>query len=281
MNVGFIGTGSMGSILIDSLVRSGALRAEHVLASNRTREKAEKLAALHPGLRIADSNREVAESCRLIFLCIKPSEFVRVLKDIKPVLTSDQLIVSITSPVLIHHLEDAIPCKIAKIIPSITNDVLSGATLCIYGSRIEMEDRLLLERLTHCISRPIEVDESHTRISSDLTSCGPAFFSFLLQKFIDAAAEATGISHSEATQMASEMLLGTGTLLTTGGYTPETLQAKVAVPGGITQEGLRLMDREIKDVFHQLIAITHAKYEEDVDKVEEAFRAAFHENAKP
>jgi len=85
--------------------------------------------------------------------------------------------------------------------------------------------------------------------------------------FVDAAVDETGIPRREANRLACEMLFGTGKLLTEGGFTPEELQKRVAVPGGITAEGIKHMDKELNGIFHQLIRITHAKYYEDVAKV--------------
>src|SRR5207244_1994617 len=121
-----------------------------------------------------------------------------VLDEIKPYTQSSQIIVSITSPILLKHLENQLTAKIAKVIPSITNYVLSGATLCIHGDRMLPEDKELLENLLAHISTPIRVSENYTRISSDLSSCGPAFLSYFIQKFIDAAVEETGIPIEEA-----------------------------------------------------------------------------------
>lgn len=268
MRVGFIGTGSMGSILIESFIRSGALNPEQIIATNRTLKKVERLAQSYPGLQVAPSNKQTAEESDLLFLCVKPMEFKAVIDEIQAVVSSQQTVVSITSPVLIGHLEALLPCKIAKIIPSITNYVLSGATLCIYGDRMLPEDEVLLENLLSHISAPIRVSEQYTRISSDLSSCGPAFLAFFVEKFVEAAVKTTGISEAEATQLASEMTLGTGKLLTTGGFTPSELQKRVAVPGGITAEGLHIMEKELRGVFYDLIRTTHAKYEEDLEKVE-------------
>lgn len=271
MNIGFIGTGSMGTILIDSFIRSGALAPWQMVASNRTRSKVEQLAARHEGLRVAGSNREVAEACDILFLCVKPSEYGSVVDEIGPVVTRQQTIVSITSPVMIRSLEERLDAKIAKIIPSITNYVLSGPTLCMYSERLLETDIARLEDLLGRISRPVRVSERYTRVSSDIASCGPAFFSFLLQRFIDAAVTETGIEREHATRLGVEMLLGTGMLLTSGGLTPESLQQRVSVPGGITAQGLRLMDKEVGDLFRHLIRITHAKYDEDVEKVNAMF----------
>jgi competence protein ComER len=271
MRVGFIGTGSMGSVLIEAFIQSGALNPEQIIITNRTIAKAEHLAAAYPGLRVSLSNADAAHQCDILFVCVKPLEYTSVLQDIKNTIDPAQILVSITSPVLIRHLEEKIPCKIAKIIPSITNYVSSGASLCMYSTRMSDTDIELLENLFAYISAPIRVSEEHTRISSDLTSCGPAFLSFFLQKFIEAAVEETGISEAEATRLASEMLLGTGKLLTVGGFTPQSLQKQVAVPGGITAEGLRIMEKELCGMFNHLIRTTHAKYKEDLEKVEARF----------
>ncbi|MFC0215847.1 late competence protein ComER [Paenibacillus chartarius] len=274
MKAGFIGTGSMGSILIEAFIQSGVLNPEQIIVGNRTAAKAERLAEAYPGMRVAVSNAELVEESDLVFLCIKPSEYKCVIDEIKDVAQPGQIVVSITSPVLIRHLESQLTCKVMKMIPSITNYALSGATLMIFGERLSDSDKVMLENMLAHISAPIAVTEEYTRICSDLSSVGPAFLSYFVQQFIDAAVEKTGIPRGVATQLASEMVLGTGKLLTTGGFDPVSLQKRVTVPGGITEAGLRLMDSELDGMFDRLVKATHAKYDEDVEKIEAQFAAA-------
>ncbi|ANE47272.1 competence protein [Paenibacillus swuensis] len=271
MRIGFIGTGSMGSILIESFIQSGAVLPQKIVAANRTFVKAQTLATKYPGLQAVHNNTTVAMTADIVFLCVKPKEFRKVIEEIKDDLKPEQLLVSITSPVQIRQLEAEVPSKVSKIIPSITNYVCSGATLCIHGARVMPEEQLLLENLLEHVSMPIRIEEEFTRVSSDLSSCGPAFLAFFVQKFVDAAVEETGIPHEEATRLASEMVLGTGKLLTVGGFTPETLQKRVSVPGGITEEALRLLSVRLHGVFNELIETTHKKYYEDVEQVEAQF----------
>jgi len=271
VNVGFIGTGNMGSTLIEAFVRSGALSPKQMIASNRTRDKALLLASKFPDFRVAEHNGQSAAESDILFLCVKPLEYKRVIDDIRSFVRPDQIIVSITSPVQIRHLEAALPAKIAKVIPSVTNLVLSGAVLCIYGERLTQTDREMLDRLFEHIGRPLHVREDFTRIASDLTSCGPAFLDFILQRLIDAACDVAGFHPEEAARVVSSMTLGTGKLLTEGGFVPGDIEKKVSVPGGITSEGLRLLNEEIGNVFHHLVRTTHAKYEEDLCKVEAMF----------
>lgn len=147
MKVGFIGTGSMGSLLIESFINSNALKPQQISASNRTHSKVTELARRYPGLHAAQSNRETAAESDVLFICVKPLESKAVTDEIRDVITEEQIVVSITSPVQIRILEHALKAKVSKIIPSITHQVGSGASLCIHGSRITEEDRTLLEEL--------------------------------------------------------------------------------------------------------------------------------------
>lgn len=261
----------MGSLLIEAFLRSGALHPHYICASNRSAHKAELLAKRHPGLRVTGSNAEAANGSQIIFLCVKPLDYPDVIDELAGVLDERQIVVSITSPVQIRMLEERISSKIAKIIPSIAHSVFSGASLCIYGSRIQPEDRLLLEQLMSSISIPLPVREEDTRIASDIASCGPAFVAFILQQWAEAAARFTGIGRSEAIRLGAEMLYGTGKLLTEGGFTPEELQRRVAVPGGVTAEGIAVLQSGLGSVFSSLIEATHRKYREDLVKLDGLF----------
>lgn len=271
MKIGFIGTGSMGNTLIGALIRSGAVNPQQIIAANRTPYKAMQIAEVHPGLQVADTNIELAKQCDLIFLCIKPLQFKNVIHEIKEAITPSKIVISITSPVQIRHLESQLDGKIAKIIPSITNHMFEGGVLCMYGTRFTIDDQKVIEELISHIGIPVVMDEKDVRIASDISSCGPAFLAYFIQKFIDAAVEETGLTRLQAARLAAEMTMGTGKLLTAGHFTAEQLQQKVAVPGGITAEGLTLLERELGGVFNELVRITHAKYADDLSKLEEQF----------
>ena len=118
---------------------------------------------------------------------------------------------------------------------------------------------------------PLVIEEDITRVSSDIASCGPAFFSYLLQCFINAAVDKTNITHEEATTLVSEMVVGMGKLLEKGIFTLPTLQEKVCVKGGVTGEGIRVLEEHVGDMFHKLIERTHEKFDEDLKCVDQQF----------
>jgi len=267
MKVGFIGAGSMGSLLAVAFVEAGALLPSNITVSSRSPSKVAALAQRFPGLRSAGSNAETAREADLLFLCIKPGDFRDVLEDISPVVTSRQIIVSITSPVTIAQLEARLPCKIVKIIPSIVNAARSGATLVMWGSRLEPDEREKLLGLFGQISRPVEICEEKVRVASDISSCGPAFFAFLLEEFVNAAVCQTGIDREKAELLAVEMIMGTAKMLTEQGFTTQAIQKRVCVPGGITAVALEELKSRIQGAFPAIFQVTRAKFEEDLKKI--------------
>ncbi|MHA0855740.1 late competence protein ComER [Paenibacillus sp. CMAA1364] len=271
MKVGMIGTGSMGSTLIDAFIQFGALQPHQLFISNRSPKKSLVLTQRHEGLNMCRNNIQTVRCSDIIFLCVKPLQFSSLIQEIKDEIRPNQLVISITSPVQIEHLENHLCCKIVKVIPSVTHKVGSGTSLVMYGSRIEETDKRVIHDLLSSFSKPLEIKESQARINSDFSSCGPAFMSFFLSKWIDAAVEMKGSSKEEVTCLASEMMLGTGKLLTQGGLTPLQLQELIAVPGGITAQALAQLNKGLEGVFHQLITTTHDKYDEDVAKLDKLF----------
>jgi competence protein ComER len=226
MKIGFIGAGSMGSLLMDAFVRTEAIRPENLMVSSRTTSKAAAIAQRHPGIRIGDTNIETANGAAVLFLCIKPMDYRSVLDEIGSTLMPDQIVVSITSSVKISQLEAGMSCKVAKIIPSVVNAAASGASLFMWGSRLSNDDRLTLWNLFSRISRPVEIAEEEVRVASDLSSCGPAFFAYLLDQFIEAAVLETGMDRSIATSLASEMMYGTAKLLADQGLSLEAVDLR-------------------------------------------------------
>lgn len=270
MHIGFIGTGSMGGMLLEAFIESGAIAPNQIIASNRSPQKLTVLMQKHSGLHTG-TNIHVAQKADIIFLCVKPLEYRTVLDEIGAYLTPQKLVLSITSSIGVKRLEAYIPAKIARIIPSITNTAHSGASLITFGSRLTPADRMTLLKLITAISTPIEIEEEHTRISSDITSCGPAFFSFLMQRYIDCAVDETGISEEQATEMMTAMIIGMGRLLEDGRYSLPSLQAKVCVPGGVTGIGLNVLDKETKNTFNHLVQATQRKFHADLHDVQELF----------
>ncbi|MFD9627781.1 late competence protein ComER [Peribacillus muralis] len=269
--IGVIGTGNMGTILIEAWLEANILNPADLIITNRTLSKALTLKEKHPGIEVAESAAEIAQQADFIFICVKPLQIDSLLTDIKQHINKEQLVISITSPVSVAQLESAVKAPCARFIPSITNRVGSGVSLLSYGEGCSKEAKIALHELASAISAPVVIENDITRVASDIVSCGPAFFSYLAQAFIDAACQTTKIDKETATTLTENMLIGLGELLGKGVYTLPALQEKVCVKGGITGEGIKVLEAETGEMFHHLFQATHEKFAEDLDEVEKQF----------
>ena len=271
MKIGIIGTGNMGRILSEALIDGNAVSPSSMMITNRTLMKAHEIQRIYPDIVVGQDALEVARYSDAIFICVKPKNVYELLEQINPVVTKDKCVISITSPISVQQIESKVDCSVARIIPSITNRALAGVSLFTFGERCSPEWRIVLQTLFGKISVPVEIEENITRVASDIVSCGPAFFSHLVQSFITAAVKETEINHATATKLASEMLVGLGELLSKNFYTLPTLQEKVCVKGGITGEGIKVLESETGEMFEHIFQATHKKFEEDLEEARRNF----------
>ncbi|GEN52003.1 late competence protein ComER [Halobacillus faecis] len=263
MKWGIIGTGNMGSMLISTLIKSGAVPAEQLTIYNRTLEKAEKIQEEFPNLKVAQDLAALQNNSDIIFICVKPHHYKNIIDALEGKWSEEQCLVSITSPVAVEQLEKVTPCQVARIVPSITNHAWSGVSLFTFGSKIKTENRELLKRTFQHISTPIEIKEEHIRVASDIVSCGPAFISYLLSQWIAAAGDVAGLPKDKATSLTENMMVGLGNLLAQKVMTLEELMEKVTVKGGVTGEGLQALEDHIGPLFQKMFEATQKKHKED------------------
>jgi pyrroline-5-carboxylate reductase len=254
--IGFIGTGHMGSILVRKLIETGAIKAEEIYVSNRTPEKAEQLAR-ETGVRAGD-NRDVARSSDVIFLCVRPLDINGVLNELGELITAEKLIVSVAGDFSLQQLQDHGLARVARAIPSITCENRLGVTLIALGDNATQIDRSLLLSIFGAIGDPIVVAEDHFEVMTDLTSCGPGYIAALLREFA-LAASWMGIPRDQAEKLMKKTIIGTARLLEDEGF--EELISCVATKGGITEEGVRVINAQAPKMFCHLFQATRAKHE--------------------
>jgi competence protein ComER len=269
MRWGVIGTGNMGSVLIDAWLTNGVVEQNKLSIHNRTLSKAYDIKDTYTNIQVCNSPEAVVQKSDIIFVCVKPLQVLPLLKLLKPHLNPSQCIISITSPISVKELEQAVPCQTARIIPSITNRAGYGVTLATFSDDMDEAMKGYLRQSLRLFSEPVEIDESITRVSSDIVSCGPAFISYLVQSFIRAGNEYADLDTEKGYFLAEKMIVGFGKLIEDGHYSLEELQKKVTVAGGVTGAGLKVFDQELGDLFIHLFEATHNKYYEDREKVQD------------
>jgi len=246
LKIGFIGVGTMGAMLVRALVRSG-VSTSNIWAANRSAAKLESLANECKGLNLADAETVAAKS-GVLFLCVKPVDTGSVLQQIGKQLRARHICVFLTNVFSFQQLEARIPCKVAKLIPSITQQLNRGVALLAHGPRLEAADSTALQNLLSRICTIQVIPENQLRLFADVASCGPAFIAACLEEICrQAALRAKGISTRKLQEAAIETLAATAELLRSG-ISPQQLAQQVAVPGGMTAAGLQSLREHLPRV---------------------------------
>ncbi|UTR14350.1 late competence protein ComER [Salipaludibacillus sp. LMS25] len=267
--LGFIGTGSMGSILLESFIKAG-IPEEMIHVTNRSVDKVKNIKAQFKHVSDHSSTHVLANSADWIFICTKPADMVGVLKELSTYLKPHHVIITITSPLQVEEAEELLnktKTPVVRFIPSIVNLSLQGPSLVTFGDRCSNELKKELKQLFNLISSPVSITPDITRAASDLASCGPAFISFLVRQMIKGAVEETGIKEGTALQITESMLIAYGELLKGRQFDLATLQKRVTVPGGVTGVGLDVLEKDTKNTFHDMFKATHQKYAHDREHI--------------
>ena len=241
--LGFIGVGNMGG----ALARAAAAKVSgaSLLLSNRSREKAEKLAA-ELGGTVSD-NLSIAASADYIFLGVKPQMLPGVLAELADTLRhreSPFVLVSMAAGTSIEKVQQLSGGKwpVIRIMPNIPASIGRGMILYAPGPDVG-EDRLkIFLELMSGAGRFARLEERLIDAGSSVSGCGPAFADLFIEALADGGV-ACGLPRSVALELAAQMLLGSAALVLESGRHPGELKDAVCSPGGTTIQGVRALEK--------------------------------------
>jgi pyrroline-5-carboxylate reductase len=257
---GFIGTGSMGSMLIRKFIGTGLVAPTEITASSKTGVSARALAG-KTGITAVPSNRTVAENADVLFICVKPLEVRGVLQEIRSVLKRDTLLVSIAGCVSLENLRDwageNVHC--VRIIPSVTAEENAGISLVAWGRSVLHEDKKLVLGLLNSIGTAVETDERNFDLYTDLTSCGPALIVAMMKEFAESAVRTGSIQPELAEYLVRETMIGTARILAGERVKFDDVIERVATKGGSTEEGVKVLQARLPKTMDKVLETLDAK----------------------
>ncbi len=259
MKFGFIGMGNMGSSLAAGLLESGAITPESTMVANRSPGKAQSFAKRYPGVTVAEDNRDVAERCDTLFVAVRTDQLLDVLKRISSA-SKDVHVVVVNGALPLSRLEEVCRRPVSKLIPSVTMERGRGVALIAHGPSVTELRAGSLEKALGRVSRVMVVPEDRMDVATDLTSCGPALIAEMMHQFAEAGVR-HGIDRKDAWEMVLETMQGAALALASG-ESVASLKEKVATKGGITEQGLLVLEAELPAVFDLVMERTMAKHAE-------------------
>lgn len=237
----FIGTGNMGG----ALVRAACLSVppQEIIISNRTRAKAQDLEG-ETGCTVAANNLEAASAGRYVFLGVKPHLMRSLLEEIGPVLTPDQVLVSMAAGLTTETLASWAPSgtPILRIMPNTPCSIGKGMIALCAGPGVQAAHLQAVEHILRFAGRVERLNEGLMDAFSAVAGCGPAFVYPFLEAMADGGVLA-GLPRQQAIAFAAQTLIGAACLVLESGEHPGALKDAVCSPGGSTIEGVAALER--------------------------------------
>nr|WP_312577600.1 pyrroline-5-carboxylate reductase dimerization domain-containing protein [Sedimentibacter sp.] len=262
-NVGIIGLGNVGSMLLNQFLKLNLLKENDVYIANRSKGKLDNFKKEYPSLNICENNAEVAKKCNKIFICAEPVNIPAVLLDLKPFLNEESYILVSTSMISHNDLNKIHNGKITIFMPTLISMVRGGVTLAFHNEFVAEEDSKFFKYLMGSISEVKILEEEDINLTQNLTASFPGFFAEIMSEFVKAASKHTKhISDEELEYLLLVSLAGAPRLLLERNLSFEDTINRVSTKGGITYEGVKVYKEKLPAVFDAAFNATIKRYKD-------------------
>jgi len=199
-----------------------------------------------PGIEVSTRLEEhiVAGTC--VLLGCKPQQLAQVAAEVGPFLSQKHKLASILAGVPLAQLAATFPnaTGIVRCMPNMAVRRGQGVSI-LYGGPDLPEDR---RENVQSLCEPLGLvewleDEALFDAATALSGCGPAF----VYRFIDALAQAgasIGLDSAMAARMAAATVAGAASSAVAAEQSPAALADAVASKGGMTRQGLDVLDKD-------------------------------------
>jgi len=242
MKLGFLGSGKMASALARGVVQSGAFSGDQIIVSDLHKSAATKLAKTVGG-QVAHNNRELAETCDVLLLCVKPADSLTALKD-ACVPCAGKLIISIVAGLPLHRLEASTvaAARVVRVMPNTPALVGHGAAAYALGRSATEDDAQLTERIFGAVGLIVRVREELLDVVTGLSGSGPAFVYTVIEALADGGV-LMGLPRDLALKLATQTVFGAAAMVRETQEHPAVLRDHVTSPGGTTIAGIEALEQ--------------------------------------
>jgi len=232
-----VGGGAMGSALLDGVVQAGLFKPDTIVLLEPNRSSREALQT-KLAISICRDLTELARECRLIILAVKPQVLPELLRELRPGINSEHLLISIAAGVSLAALENQIPQgRFVRVMPNTPARIRRGVAAFTIGNNITNADIEQVEAIFGCVGEVLQVTEGLMDSVTALSGSGPAYVYYFIEALIDAGV-LLGLGRDQAKTLAVETVIGAAEMLKQTGEHPARLRNEVTSPGGTTAAAL-------------------------------------------
>lgn len=238
LRVAVLGAGKMGGILLQGFLKQQMFAPDQLLATVAHEDRAAALSAQW-GVEVSTDNLAVARKADIILLGVKPFQMPALLKQIKPALTPQKLLISFAASVKTSAIEQqaGIDIPVIRAMPNTPSMLGAGIAALCRGKFVTEAQLELAARIFEAVGRTVIVDEKHMDAVTGLSASGPAFIYIILESLAEAGVK-VGLPRDIATLLAAQTTFGAAKMVLETGYHPALLKDAVTTPAGCTIDGI-------------------------------------------
>jgi pyrroline-5-carboxylate reductase len=161
-----------------------------------------------------------------------------VMREIGPVLTDDQVVLSIVAGATLRTLSAGLLHQaVVRAMPNTPALVGAGMTALTGGTHAGPGHLALAEEIFHRVGRTLVLDEAHFDAVTGLSASGPAFLYVVIEALAEGGVK-VGLPRKVAIELAAQTCLGAGRMVIETGEHPALLKDAVTTPAGCTVDGI-------------------------------------------
>ncbi len=253
----------MGEALIRGLLSASLFTADRIFVFDVS---AARLGYLNTEYGVGQYRNmgELAESCQVIVLAVKPQVMPAVLAELRSHLSRLPLVISIAAGIPLSMLEKELPQGIAvvRVMPNTPALILEGASGLSKGKSVSGEQMEMSLALFRAVGKAVEVEEKWMDAVTGLSGSGPAYVLLLIEAMVDAGVM-MGLPRNVSRELAVQTFIGTSLMLDRSGKHPAELKDMITSPGGTTIAGLKILEaRAVRGALMEAVEAATRRSEE-------------------
>ncbi len=241
--IGFLGAGNMGEAMIKGLLKAGLVSPHAIFATDVRLDRLRAIEKLY-GIQVLEDNAELVRRSDVVILAVKPQVIAEVLKEVGPVLTPKNLVISIAAGVSTAALRSHLAgrdVRLIRVMPNTGALVLEAATAIARASGLLPGDLETAEEIFAALGKVVILEERLMDAVTGLSGSGPAYIALVVEALADGGVK-MGLDRSTALSLATQTVLGAARLLLETGMHPGQLKDMVSSPGGTTIAGVAALE---------------------------------------
>ena len=261
--IAVIGAGNMGTALLRGILASGWGSKENLIASHPKPPKCAALAS-ELGIVVTESNEDAARQAHIVVLAVKPQILESVLREIRPALRRDALLISIAAGFPTSRIEAALggSVPVVRAMPNVAAVVRASATVLCAGRHAKAGHLADARRIFESIGLVVELPEYQLDAVTGLSGSGPMYVFQIIEGLSDAGVR-VGLSRDVSTALTIQTVLGAARMAGELKTHPGILKDSVTSPGGTAIAALHSLERNrLRAILMDAVEVATARSKE-------------------